>query len=391
MTQTVLLLDVMDTIVWDPYRLIPGFFGSDWRELMLEREPSGWLRYERGEIDERTFLSTFFADGRSYDHDGLRALLWDNYRWLDGMEALLGELLGAGVPMHALSNYPDWYLAIEERLGLSRFLDWTFVSCRTGVRKPDPRAFLGAAQTLGLPPEALLFVDDREKNVAAARAEGLQGLTFVDAPTLRSALLERGVLRPRCPAAPRIRFRPLQASDSMHELTELLHRAYAPLAAMGLRSVATHQDVPTTIERSAEAETWVGELDGRLVATLGLIGPDVPSTAAWYSRADVAHIHQFGVAPELQGSGVGGALLALVEARARRLGASELAMDTSERASHLIAWYSKRGYRQVSSIDWGQMARAGGRATPGTGGVDRLAQQINYRSVILSRSLAGSA
>ena len=34
MSDTVLLLDVMDTIVWDPYRLMPDFFGMDWRELM---------------------------------------------------------------------------------------------------------------------------------------------------------------------------------------------------------------------------------------------------------------------------------------------------------------------------------------------------------------------
>lgn len=387
MSDVVLLLDVMDTIVWDPYRLIPGFFGTDWRELMSGREPSGWVRYETGEIDEQTFLRTFFADGRSYDHDGLRALLWDNYRWLDGMEALLGELLGAGVPMHALSNYPDWYLAIEERLGLSRFLDWTFVSCLTGVRKPDPAAYTGAAEALGLPPAKLLFVDDRERNVAAARAQGLQGVRFEDAEGLRRDLLRAGVLAPRCPGAPEIRFRPLSATDSMEELTDLLHRAYARLAGMGLRFVATHQDVETTIERCAEGETWVGDVGGRLFATVGLNPPGAPSVNPWYSRPGVAHIQQFAVSPELQGRGVGSALMELVEERAARLGATTLALDTSEQATHLIAWYSKRGYRQVSSIDWGELARSDALEGGEQGRTERLAEQINYRSVILSREL----
>ena len=95
------------------------------------------------------------------------------YRFLDGIEPLLGELSAAGVPMHALSNYPVWFEMIEARLGLSRYLRWSFVSCRTGVRKPDPEAFLGAARALGVAPSRCLFVDDREKNCAGARAVGI--------------------------------------------------------------------------------------------------------------------------------------------------------------------------------------------------------------------------
>ena len=389
---TVLLLDVMDTIVWDPYRLIPGFFDTDWRTLMKGRDPSGWVRFETGEIDEAAFLDTFFGDGREYDRDGLRSLMWDNYRWLDGMEELLGELLGAGVPMHALSNYPDWYLAIEERLGLGRYLEWSFVSCRTGVRKPDPRAYLGPAEALGRPPGELLFVDDRESNVAAAREAGLQGVRFESAEQLRRDLVARGVLQPRCRAHPAIRFRPLLPSDSLEELTALLHRAYARLAAMGLRFVATHQDVAATAERVAEAETWVGVRDGALVATVGLVHPDRPSRADWYRRPDVAHVHQFAVDPSLQGVGVGSALMELVEGRARSLGAAELAMDTSEQATHLLAWYGKRGYRKVSTVDWGALARSDAEHEPAAQleRTERLAEQINYRSVILSRRLDGS-
>ncbi len=51
------------------------------------------------------------------------------YRFLDGMETLLTRLHAAGYEMHALSNYPVWYQIIEEKLRLSRFMDWTFVSC----------------------------------------------------------------------------------------------------------------------------------------------------------------------------------------------------------------------------------------------------------------------
>lgn len=189
----VVLLDVMDTIVWDPYRLIPAFFGTDdWRELFEARDRTAWIEFEHGTIDEQAFLDRFFCDGRDFDRDGLRALMFDNYRWLDGMEELLQKLKASGAPVHALSNYPSWYLAIDERLELSRYLEWTFVSCKTGVRKPDPEAFLGPARVLERPPSELIFVDDREKNVEGARDVGLHGVLFEDAAGLETALRALG-------------------------------------------------------------------------------------------------------------------------------------------------------------------------------------------------------
>jgi hypothetical protein len=39
-----------------------------------------------------------------------------------------------------------------------------------------------------------------------------------------------------------VAIREIDDGDSFEELTELLHRAYAPLAAAGFRYLATHQD-----------------------------------------------------------------------------------------------------------------------------------------------------
>ena len=109
-------------------------------------------------------------------------------------EALLGELRQRGVPMHALSNYRPWYARIEARLSLSRFLEWSFVSCDTGVRKPDPRAYLGAARRLGVSPGECLFVDDRPENCTGAEAAGMPAILFEGAASLRQALTTRGIL-----------------------------------------------------------------------------------------------------------------------------------------------------------------------------------------------------
>jgi FMN hydrolase / 5-amino-6-(5-phospho-D-ribitylamino)uracil phosphatase len=185
---TILLLDVMDTIVWDPYREIPAFFGLEFAEFWPLLNRQAWSDFERALIDEPTFLRTFFEDGRDYDHDGFLAMLAAGYRFLPGMEELLAELRSADVTMHALSNYPIWYERIEEKLALTRYLPWTFVSWTTGVRKPDPESWLGAARTLDVQPSDCLFVDDRESNCEGARATGMSALRFEGAESLKAEL-----------------------------------------------------------------------------------------------------------------------------------------------------------------------------------------------------------
>ncbi len=116
------------------------------------------------------------------------------YRWLEGMEELVADLRRAGASLHALSNYSPWYRLIEERLAVSRYVAWSFVSCDTGVRKPDPQAYLGPARALGVDPADCVFVDDREANCRAARAVGMDAIRFRGAGDLRTELERRGLL-----------------------------------------------------------------------------------------------------------------------------------------------------------------------------------------------------
>lgn len=190
----VILFDVMDTLVHDPFHEIPTFFGLTTEALLDAKHPSAWVEFEHGRLDEAGFLERFFADGRAYDHAGFLDAMVSGYRFLDGVEPLLAELHARAIPMHALSNYPRWYRRIEARLGLSRFLAWSFVSCETGVRKPDLEAYLGAARALELSPSRCLFVDDRERNCAAARAVGMDAIRFEGADSLREELSRRGLL-----------------------------------------------------------------------------------------------------------------------------------------------------------------------------------------------------
>jgi len=194
MSDTILLLDVMDTIVRDPFWDIPRFFGQPFEEIWKGKDPSSWIDFELGRIDSAPFLRRFWTDGRDYDRAAFAQLFRDGYRFIDGMEPLLADLEAAGVAMHALSNYPSWWSWIEDKLALSRYLEWTFVSCNTGVRKPDEGAYTGPIQRLGRPAGDFLFVDDRGRNCKGAAAVGMGAIKFVGADALRAELVERGLL-----------------------------------------------------------------------------------------------------------------------------------------------------------------------------------------------------
>ena len=196
MPPSAVFLDVMNTLVYDPIEEeIPAFFDLSLKELYAKKHPTAWVDFELGELSEPRFYEIYFPDqNEAIDGRALRSVLCDAYRFLDGIEALLQRLADADTALYALSNYPVWFEIIEEKLKLSRYLRWDFVSWKTGVRKPDPQAYLGAAAGAGVAPEDCLFVDDRNNNCQAALDVGMDAIVFESAEELSVELEERGIL-----------------------------------------------------------------------------------------------------------------------------------------------------------------------------------------------------
>jgi HAD superfamily hydrolase (TIGR01509 family) len=193
----VILWDVMDTLVRDPFFThMAGFFGLTFEELLQRKHPKTWVEFELGKLDEQGLYAAFFTDGTPIDGPGFKQHVREAYAWIDGIETLLRDLKTRGVEMHALSNYPPWYRLIDEQLQLSRYIGLTFFSCDTGVRKPAPQAYLSACQKLGRRPAECLFIDDRRQNTEAAEAVGMRALQFTgDVTALRGSLHDLGLLQ----------------------------------------------------------------------------------------------------------------------------------------------------------------------------------------------------
>lgn len=149
--------------------------GKDWRQA----EAEAIARFP----EEAEMIRAF----RRHWHEMTPHALTDTVRILD-------ELLFAHFDVTALSNFAaDTFLESLPRFEfLSRFRGIT-VSGRIGMIKPEAEIYARHAREFGLDPTSVLFFDDSQPNVEAARRAGWQAERFVDAVTMRADLARHGV------------------------------------------------------------------------------------------------------------------------------------------------------------------------------------------------------
>jgi len=164
-----------------------------------------------------------------------------------------------------------------------------------------------------------------------------------------------------------VEIRQIGPNDSIEELTELLHDAYAPLGRAGLNYTVVDQTPSTTIERINAGCCLVAIENGRLIGTI-VVEPtsEEDVDCPYFAKSGVASAHQMAVAPRCPRRGIGSRLLKAAEEWARTNGFHELALDTADPARHLVEMYTRRGYILVDT-------------TQGEG--------KTYRSVFMSKSL----
>ena len=192
-----LVFDLMDTVVVDPFFAdLPRRFGARLAALKTARDPDAWPAFERGELDEATFLARLYRE----QHPDLptpvelRDAIVARYSFVAGMPELLSRLRAAGEPLWALSNYPVWIAHVRRQLDLEALFEGLIISCEIGARKPELAAFARAEATIGRDPGDLVLVDDRVSNCDAACHRGWGAIHFVSVAHLQVDLITRGYL-----------------------------------------------------------------------------------------------------------------------------------------------------------------------------------------------------
>jgi HAD superfamily hydrolase (TIGR01509 family) len=120
--------------------------------------------------------------------------LWScHFRFHTEVYPLVESLLGR-VKVLLLSNTNATHLAwIRPRLPLLQRFDGLALSYELGVAKPDAAIFEQTLKMAGTTPARTAFFDDVEAYVAAAKALGIRGHVFTDAPTFQRQLAALGL------------------------------------------------------------------------------------------------------------------------------------------------------------------------------------------------------
>lgn len=146
--------------------------------------------------------------------------------------------------------------------------------------------------------------------------------------------------------------RALRAADSLERLTELVHAAYAPHAARGLRYWGTHQTVDETAKRFASGHGFIAELNGEYVGTVIARPPQAKSPVPLYRQPNTWSISQLAVLPKFKGQGFGRALHEAAVDHALKNEGTTMALDTAAPATALISMYEAWGYEIVGQHSW---------------------------------------
>lgn len=190
-----LLLDFGGVVLRTPFELVEGFLRRNglpagalpWRgpfdlggDPLFARVLDGSLRereYWRIRNDEVAALT-----GDPGDYPALHQLFEAPEEELirPEMRILVDERMAAGYPVAILTNdlthfHPQVWV---DRISILRDVGYLIDLSDTDYLKPDPRAFEVAAETLGLPPSEILFVDDQPVNLAGALEVGKPHVHF---------------------------------------------------------------------------------------------------------------------------------------------------------------------------------------------------------------------
>ncbi|HAM26030.1 MAG TPA: HAD family phosphatase, partial [Microbacteriaceae bacterium] len=101
---------------------------------------------------------------------------------------VIADLHEGGTRVALLSNAGFDFASPFRFSPMARFFERMFISAELSKIKPDADIYLEVARELGITPQQMVFIDNKQVNVAGAEALGITGHHFVGAAELRAFL-----------------------------------------------------------------------------------------------------------------------------------------------------------------------------------------------------------
>ena len=169
---------------WPPQEIYAAVFQSG-------LEP----RYDRGRLSSREFHRRLQARFRlDLPFPRFRDLWNEIFDPLEDMQEVVARL-ARRYPLYLLSNTnPLHFRYVRERFAsLLKHFRALILSYRVGSRKPEAAIFQALLREVGLPPARILYIEDKEDFVAAARTHGLTAWLFVSPQDFKERLSVAGL------------------------------------------------------------------------------------------------------------------------------------------------------------------------------------------------------
>lgn len=196
------IFDIGNVLIeWNPERYYDRAIGADARARLFSEVD---LHAMNDDIDRGGDFRTAVDDCAAANPAWADAIRLWHEDWVNiaGPEIprstqILDALRARGVPVFALSNFGIGTFAVAEPAwpALGRF-DRRYISGHMGMAKPDAEIYAAVEADCGIPPERLLFTDDRPENIAAATARGWQTHLFTGPEGFAGRLVVEGLLAP---------------------------------------------------------------------------------------------------------------------------------------------------------------------------------------------------
>lgn len=154
-------------------------------------EHDGYQGAETGQVDPVPVIGAVLAEWDWTHSTDTFLRQWLRFGTVPDPDAvaLVAKLRAGGVTCALGTNQPELRSRyMHEELGYQDLFDQCFYSSRLGAAKPDPAFFEAVLAALGEEPHRVLFLDDHEPNVEAARGCGLHAHLYRRPAALRDTL-----------------------------------------------------------------------------------------------------------------------------------------------------------------------------------------------------------
>lgn len=167
------------------YPKIKNDFSYDKLKGALYQPKEFWEQYSGKTLDAK-WMADFQKNRKSL------------IKHIKGVKPIVEELKEMGYRLALLSNTGKSRAAFLRSMGEYDLFDLVVVSCDFNTKKPHREIYQILLDQLGVKAESCLFIDDKKRNVKAARFEGMDGIVFHNAEDLRKELIKREIaLRPQ--------------------------------------------------------------------------------------------------------------------------------------------------------------------------------------------------